>query len=145
MVVIITPSSIGIFSWAAIAPEEGKFDFSWMDEIMDRLKENGAHAVLATPSGAKPAWLSAKYPEVIRVNENRQKNLHGSRHNHCYSSPVYREKNQILNRKFAERYKEHPALLVWHISNEFGGECHCNLCQEAFRNWLKVKYNGDLK
>ena len=136
--------TIGVFSWSALEPEEGKFDFTWMDEIMDRLKEHNAYAVLATPSGARPAWLSQKYPEVLRVNEDRTKNLHGQRHNHCYTSPVYREKTQIINRKLAERYKDHPALLVWHISNEFGGECHCELCQEAFRNWLKVRYEGDL-
>ncbi|HEX2927736.1 MAG TPA: beta-galactosidase [Ruminiclostridium sp.] len=136
--------TIGIFSWSALEPEEGKFDFTWMDKIMDRLKEHNGYAVLATPSGARPAWLSQKYPEVLRVNEDRTKNLHGQRHNHCYTSPVYREKTQIINRKLAERYQNHPALLVWHISNEFGGECHCELCQEAFRNWLKVRYEGDL-
>jgi len=136
--------SVGIFSWAALEPEEGRFEFGWLDEIMDRLAENGAYAVLATPSGARPAWLSAKYPEVLRVQPNRQRNLHGRRHNHCYTSPIYREKTQIINRKLAERYKDHPALLVWHVSNEYGGECHCELCQEAFREWLKEKYEGDL-
>lgn len=111
---------------------------------MDRLTENGAYAVLATPSGARPAWLSAKYPEVLRVQPNRQRILHGRRHNHCYTSPVYREKTQLINRKLAERYKDHPALILWHVSNEYRGECHCDLCQEAFRNWLKAKYDNDL-
>ena len=136
--------SVGIFAWAALEPEEGRFEFGWLDEIMDKLAKNGAYAVLATPSGARPAWLSAKYPEVLRVQPNRHRNLHGRRHNHCYTSPVYREKTQIINRKLAERYKDHPALLVWHVSNEYGGECHCELCQEAFRQWLKEKYEGDL-
>jgi len=136
--------SVGIFSWAALEPEEGRFEFGWLDEIMDRLAENGAYAVLATPSGARPAWMSAKYPEVLRVQPNRQRILHGRRHNHCYTSPIYREKTRIINRKLAERYKDHPALLVWHVSNEYSGECHCELCQEAFREWLKVKYEGDL-
>ena len=136
--------TVGIFSWSALEPEEGKFDFRWLDEIMDRLVDNKAYAILATPSGARPAWLSQKYPEVLRVTENRQKKLHGGRHNHCYTSPIYREKTQIINRKLAERYKDHPALLVWHISNEYGGECHCDLCQEAFRNWLKDRYEGDI-
>jgi beta-galactosidase len=136
--------SVGIFAWAALEPEEGRFEFGWLDEIMDRLAENGAYAVLATPSGARPAWLSAKYSEVLRVQANRQRNLHGIRHNHCYTSPIYREKTQTINRKLAERYKNHPALLIWHVSNEYGGECHCELCQEAFREWLKVKYEGDL-
>jgi len=137
--------STAIFAWTRLEPEEGKFDFSWLDKIMDLLVENGGYAVLATPSGARPAWLSAKYPEVLRVTEERQRILHGGRHNHCMTSPVYREKVQTINRKLAERYKDHPALLVWHISNEYGGECHCELCQQAFRKWLRKKYNNDLE
>lgn len=135
--------SVGIFSWAALEPEEGKYDFSWLDETMDTLAKNGAVACLATPTGSRPAWMSRKYPEVLRVNENRVRILHSERHNHCYTSPVYREKAQNINRLLAERYKDHPALAVWHISNEYGGECHCDLCQDAFRGWLKNKY-GDL-
>lgn len=136
--------SVAIFAWAKLEPAEGKFDFSWLDKVMDLLAKNGGYAVLATPSGARPAWLSAKYPEILRVNADRRRILHGGRHNHCMTSPIYREKTHIINHKLAERYKDHPALLVWHISNEYGGECHCELCQEAFRNWLKVKYNNDL-
>lgn len=136
--------SIGIFSWTALEPEEGRFDFSWMDAIMDKLAANRAFAVLATPSGAKPAWMAAKYPEVLRVTPDRRRCLWGGRHNHCFTSPVYREKVTIINTRPAERYKDHPALLLWHVSNEYGGECHCPLCQEAFRGWLKRRYRNDL-
>jgi len=135
--------SIGIFAWAALEPSEGEFRFDWLDEVMDMLAENGMAAVLATPSGSRPAWMSQKYPEVLRVNEYRQKNLYGERHNHCMSSPVYREKTAAVNTRLAERYKEHPALAVWHISNEYSGECHCPLCQENFRIYLKKRF-GDL-
>jgi beta-galactosidase len=136
--------SVGIFSWSSLEPEEGRFTFDWLDNILDKLAENGIRAILATPSGARPAWMSYRYPQVLRVRQNRQRILHGERHNHCYTSPIYREKVQIINRKLAERYKDHPALLVWHVSNEYGGACHCDLCQEAFRAWLKEKYEGDL-
>ena len=129
--------SVGIFSWAALEPEEGVYDFAWLDEILDRMADNGLTAVLATPSGARPAWLSQKYPEVLRVNERREKMLHGGRHNHCLSSQVYRRKVQEINTLLAERYKDHPALGAWHISNEFGGECHCPACQENFRLWVQ--------
>lgn len=132
--------SIGIFSWVALEPEEGCYTFDWMDEVMDMLADHGMVAVLATPSGARPAWVSRKYPEVLRVNESRQRILHGERHNHCYTSPVYREMVQKINTKLADRYKDHPALAVWHLSNEYSGECHCELCQEAFRRWLRTRY-----
>jgi len=136
--------SVGIFSWSKLEPAEGRFEFGWLDRVMDMLAENGAFAVLATPSGARPAWMSQKYPEVLRVTAERHRNLHGQRHNHCYTSPVYREKVNLINDKLAERYKDHPALLVWHVSNEYSGECHCDLCQEAFRAWLRQRYNDSL-
>ncbi|HHU19883.1 MAG TPA: beta-galactosidase [Bacilli bacterium] len=132
--------SIGMFSWAKLEPEEGVFDFSWMDNVIDRLYENGVSIFLSTPSGARPTWMSEKYPEVLRVSERRVRNLHGMRHNHCYTSPVYREKITIINTKLAERYANHPAIVGWHLSNEYGGECHCDYCQDAFRNWVKEKY-----
>jgi len=136
--------SLNIFGWSAIEPEEGVYQFHWLDNIMDELARQGANVILATPSAARPAWLSQKYPEVLRVEKNRQRNLHGLRHNHCFTSPIYRAKTQQLNRKLAERYKDHPALIMWHVSNEYGGECHCDLCQEAFRNWVKEKYQHNL-
>ncbi|WMM34175.1 beta-galactosidase [Shouchella clausii] len=136
--------SINIFGWSAIEPEEGVYTFAWLDDIMDCLAEKGYHAILATPSGARPAWLSKAYPEVLRVEADRRRNLHGQRHNHCLTSPVYRQKVKQINRKLAERYKGHPALKMWHISNEYGGACHCDYCQDAFRTWLKHRYDNRL-
>ncbi|MBM0066286.1 beta-galactosidase [Bacillus gibsonii] len=137
--------SVNIFGWAAIEAEEGTYTFGWLDDVMDNMASIGGHILLSTPSGARPAWLSKKYPEVLRVNEKRQKQLHGQRHNHCFTSPIYREKTAALNKMLAERYKDHPALIMWHVSNEYSGECHCDLCQEAFREWLKNKYDHQLE
>jgi len=137
--------SIGMFSWSTLEPKEGIYNFEWLDEIFENIHSIGGKILLATPSGARPAWLSQNYPEVLRVNEYRQKHLHGGRHNHCFTSNVYREKTQKINRMLAKRYGDHPALLMWHVSNEYGGECHCDRCQVAFRNWLRNKYNYDLK
>lgn len=136
--------SLGMFSWVNLEPQEGVFEFGWLDEIMDKLSANNIYVFLATPSGARPAWLAQKYPEVLRVEANRVRNLFGERHNHCYTSPIYREKVTIINTRLAHRYKDHPALIGWHVSNEYGGECHCELCQDAFRKWLREKYDDDL-
>ncbi|HQE93141.1 MAG TPA: beta-galactosidase [Anaerolineae bacterium] len=132
--------SVGIFAWARLEPAEGQFDFDWLDRVMDMIAANGGVVVLATPSGARPAWLARKYPEVLRVREDRQRNLFGGRHNHCLTSPIYREKVRLINSKLAERYAHHPALAVWHLSNEYSGDCHCELCRAAFIEWLKAKY-----
>lgn len=140
----INSASVGIFAWVSMERDEGRFTFDWLDETIGRLHTAGVKVFLATPTGARPAWMSQKYPEVLRVGPNRVRNLHGTRHNHCYTSPVYREKTKIINVKLAERYAAHPAVALWHLSNEYGGECHCPLCQDAFRLWLQDRYNGDL-
>ena len=141
----VNSASVAIFAWAALEPEEGKYNFGWLDETFDRLWKGGVRIVLATPSGARPAWMDEKHPEVLRTNADRTKRLHGLRHNHCFTSPYYREKVREMNRMLAERYGKHPALMMWHISNEYSGECHCPLCQEAFRNWLRKKYDNDIE
>lgn len=132
--------SLGIFSWAKLEPEEGVYDFDWLDEIIDRLYANGIYTVLATPSGARPQWLAQKYPEVLRVRPDGLRNFYGHRQNHCYTSPLYREKVTQIDTRLAKHYANHPAVILWHISNEFGGECHCELCQAAFREWVQKKY-----
>ena len=132
--------SLGIFSWSVLEPEEGVFRLDWLEEIVDRLYAKGISTILATPSGARPKWMADQYPEVLRVDESRHRNFFGGRHNHCYTSPVYREKVAIINKKLAERLGNHPGVILWHISNEYGGECHCPLCQKAFQNWLREKY-----
>ncbi|MCD8151424.1 MAG: beta-galactosidase [Clostridiales bacterium] len=137
----INTVSLGIFSWAKLEPAEGVYDFDWMEETIDRLYENGISVNLATPSGARPHWMADQYPEVLRVNEARQRALFGERHNHCYTSPVYREKVRRMNQKLAERFDSHPGVILWHVSNEYMGECHCPLCQQAFRDWVKEKYH----
>lgn len=132
--------TVGVFSWAALEPTEGHYNFTWLDNIFDRVEAQQGHIILATPSGAKPRWLAEKYPEVLRTDENGQHLIYGGRHNHCFTSPIYREKIQKINRLLAERYGHRSSLILWHISNELGGECHCELCQIAFRNWLQQKY-----
>ena len=133
--------SIGIFAWTKLEPEEGVFDFEWLDGVINRLYENGIYTILATPSGGMPAWLAEKYPEVKRMHEDGLRNRFGNRHNPCYSSPVYRDKVRIINTKLAQRYSNHPGVLMWHISNEYNvDDCHCPLCCNNFRKWLEDKY-----
>lgn len=140
----INSATVGIFAWSLYEPEEGKYNFEWLDTIIDKIYDNGIDVVLSTPSGARPAWMAMKYPEVLRVEENGIRNEFGVRHNHCLTSPVYREKVRGINRILAERYGKHPGVKLWHISNEYSGECHCELCRNAFIEWLKNYYHNSL-
>jgi len=136
--------SIGIFSWVKLEPSEGAYDFGWMDDLFDLLDRSDRYAILATPSAAPPAWMSRKYPEILRTGADRVRHLHGNRVNFCWTSPVYREKTRAIAHELAKRYGGHRRLLMWHVSNEYGGMCHCELCRKAFVSWLKVKFEGDL-
>lgn len=141
----VNSATLGVFSWSVYEPAEGEFHFDWLTQIMDNLYDNGIYTVLATPSGARPAWLDEKYPEAMRVSRQNVRNHHGVRHNHCMSSPVYREKVSIIDRKLAERFGSHPGLLMWHISNELGGDCYCPHCVKRFRNYLAEKFDHDIE
>jgi beta-galactosidase len=141
----INSVSIAIFAWTALEPEEGQYEFGWLDDVMDRCAARKMAVVLATPSGAKPNWMASKYPEILRQvpaapgHEPTRMTQH-TRHNHCPTSPVYRQKCVAINSRLAERYANHPALALWHVSNEYGGECQCPLCIRAFRKWLQARY-----
>jgi len=139
----VTSVSLGIFSWTSYEPEPGVYTFDWLDATMDRLADSGIRAFLSTPSGSKPMWLSEANPEVRRVGLDGGRNPSGGRHNHCLTSPVYRDAVQRINRELAMRYRSHLALALWHVGNELHGECHCDLCRDAFHNWLRASY-GDL-
>lgn len=135
--------TVGIFSWVKYERREGDYDFQWMDRLLDRLHENGLRAILSTPTGSKPAWLSAAYPETCRMDVNGNRELHGYRHNHCRSSVVYRQKCVEMNERLAERFGKHPALSLWHVNNEYNaGRCYCPSCIAAFRAWLKQRYGS---
>lgn len=132
--------SLAIFAWSKLEPTEGQYDFYWLEKIVNKLYENGISTILATPTAARPKWMVDKYPEVMRVNADRRRQLFGMRHNHCQTSKVYREKTAAIDRKLSERFKDNKAVILWHINNEYGGECYCETCQQAFRDWLKDRY-----
>ncbi len=132
--------SVGIFSWSQYEPEEGKFNFAWMDDLFERCAKHGKKLLLATPSGGRPAWLGTRYPETCRVLPDGRREEWRGRHNHCWTSPVMREKLSVIIGKLAERYAGHPALAGWHVSNEYNGECRCPLCLKKFQEFLKDRY-----
>lgn len=132
--------TLGVFSWSVLEPEEGVFNLDWLADIIHNLYANGICTILATPSAARPAWLAHKYPEVRRVRADRVRELYNRRQNYCYTSSIYREKVRTIDQKLAQRFGDDPAVILWHISNEMGGDCHCALCQAEFRRWLQARY-----
>jgi beta-galactosidase len=141
----VTFLSVGIFSWALLEPSEGQYNFGWLDEVMDNLAAHGIKVALATATAAPPAWLVRRHPEILPVTADGSVLGPGSRRHYTPSSAVYRRYASGITRVIAERYKNHPALALWHVDNELG--CHVSEFYgaedaAAFRSWLERRYGS---
>jgi beta-galactosidase len=139
----VTLATVGVFSWALLEPRPGERDFGWLTEVLDLLHANGIGVGLATPTASTPPWMGHRWPETLPRNPDGTVRTYGSRNAYCPSSPVYRAFADAISADLASVYAHHPALRMWHIGNEFGTVCYCDLCAERFRRWLQAKY-GDL-
>lgn len=133
--------TLNVFSWAALQSDEVTYHFEKLDKIMNLVRDNGMKVCMATSTGAHPAWMARKHPDILRVESNGMRRKFGSRHNSCPNSPTYQKYAKALAARLAERYKDYGNIVAWHISNEYGGECYCENCEKAFRVWLKEKYH----
>ena len=137
--------SINIFSWALLEPAPDRYQFDRLDRIMDMLGENDIAADLATATASPPTWMSRLYPDILPVTRDGKRLSHGSRQHYCPNSPSFRRKSAELVRRLAERYHAHPALIMWHVNNEYGAHtpsCYCDTCAAAFRTWLQARYQS---
>lgn len=132
--------TVNVFAWAKDQPEEGRYDFAWLDKIISMVKEAGINVCLATGTAAHPAWMAKKYPDILRTDFSGRKRKWGDRHNACPSSPAYRRLAPSLAGALAERYRNEKSIVLWHISNEYTGMCWCERCEAEFRLWLKKRY-----
>ncbi len=138
----VNVATVPVFGWVSLQPDEDTFTFEWLDTVMDKLWAGGVSVCLATATASVPAWLPRKYPDVLRVGADGRRVRHGNRHTFCPNSPNFRRLATGLARRLAERYKGHPALRVWHVSNEYGNVCFCDQCAAAFREWLQARYGS---
>lgn len=137
--------TVGVFSWASLEVAEGKYEFGWLDDVLDQLHAGGIRVDLATATASPPAWLTSQYPSVCAVTREGTVLSHGGRQHYSPSSSVYREKAGLLVDQIASRYHQHPALEMWHVNNELG--CHTPYCYgdesaREFRLWLEERYGS---
>ncbi|ACQ81565.1 Beta-galactosidase [Beutenbergia cavernae DSM 12333] len=135
--------TVGVFAWSLTQPREDVYDLDLLAQILDRAHAQGRQVCLATGTGALPPWLARAYPEVCRTDFEGRRHVYGQRHNACPSSPAYRRLAAALAGAVAARFADHPALLAWHVNNEYGGACYCDLCAAEFRAWLR-QHHGSL-
>ncbi|MEP6631865.1 MAG: beta-galactosidase [Lapillicoccus sp.] len=135
--------TLGVFSWSWLEPAKGEYDFGWLDEIMDLLGQNEIAVDLATATATPPPWFSTAFPQTLPVDRDGHTLWPGSRQAWCPSNETYREHALALTTALATRYHEHPALAMWHVSNEYACHnlpCYCDTCTGAFRRWLRQRY-----
>ena len=138
----VNTATVGVFSWALLEPEEGRFEFGWLDEVVDRLHANDVRVILATPTASPPPWFTLAYPDAMPVSKDGTRLWHGSRDTYCAAAPAYRQAALRIAGELARRYADHPALALWHVHNEYGTRCWCDHAAMAFRSWLRKRY-GD--
>ena len=132
--------TLNVFSWASLQSDDDVYHFEKLDKIMELVQKHGLNVCMATSTGAHPAWMARKHPDILRVDHSGMKHKFGARHNSCPNSPTYRKYAPALAAKLADRYKKYDNIAAWHISNEYGGECYCENCEKKFREWLRARY-----
>lgn len=110
--------SLGIFSWALLQPAEDKWNFTWLDDVINLLHQHGIAVDLATATASPPPWLSIKHPEILPVLADGTIISPGGRQHYRPTSPVFKRYVVELVKKMAHRYGKHPAVVAWHTSNE---------------------------
>ena len=139
----VSTVALAIFSWDRIQPQENRWDFGWLDRIIDKLGKAGIATDLASATATAPLWLYESHPEVLPRDKYGHPVNAGSRQSWSPTSPVFKEYALTLCRKLAERYGTNPYVTAWHMGNEYGWnnrEDYSDNALEAFRAWCRRKY-----
>ena len=135
---------MGEFAWAFMEPQEGKFDFDWLERCVQLCADQGLKVVLCTPSPAPPVWLTQAHPEVLMVDASGRRMQHGTRQQACWNVATYRQYVAAIDEELGRRFGHDPRVWGWQLDNElshYGKEpCYCDSCQASFRAWLAKKY-----
>ena len=131
---------VGEFAWSRMEPSEGQYDLNWLDHAITAASKHGIYTVLGTPTAAPPAWLTQKYPESLRMEEDRRLAEHGNRQQFNFANPKYQELARRIAEQMAKRFGHNPWVLGWQIDNEYAEESYDPGTKVQFQQWLKARY-----
>jgi beta-galactosidase len=138
----VSIATVGVFSWSRLQPAPDRFEFGWLDRVLDGLHSAGVGVCLATPTASPPPWFTRLHPDGLPVNRDGVRLTHGSRDTYCVNSAAYRAASVRIATELMRRYGEHPALRLWHVHNEYGTWCFCDHCAGGFRVWLRERHGS---
>lgn len=134
------------FAWAKMEPEEGRYDFTWLDEAIDVLASRGLQVILGTPTAGPPAWLMEKHPDMYQRDAQGHVRGFGTRRHYCFNNARFHHYTRAIVERMARHYAQHESVIAWQIDNELGGiqttRCYCENCAVAFREWLQERYGS---
>ena len=137
---------IGDFAWDRFEPQEGRYEFAFFDEVIEKAKKHGLKVMMCVPTATMPAWLYEKHPEIMNVDDRGYAQPYGARRGYCYNSEIYIEKATALAKALAEHYRDEEAIVAWQVDNEIGHEgsdvCYCENCRKKFIAYLERKYGN---
>ena len=131
---------VGEFAWSSLEPSEGHFEFAWLDRAITTAAAHNIVVVLGTPTAAPPAWLTSKYPDTLRVDEDGKRAEHGNRQHFSFTSPQYRRFAKRIAEQMAIHYGHNPNVIGWQIDNELAAPSFDDSAKSAFHAWLKARY-----
>ncbi len=135
---------VGEFAWARLEPEAGRFDWGWLDTVIESVGEAGLGVVLGTPTATPPVWLMRAHPDIMITDQRGARVPYGSRRHTCITSATYRRESLRITDALVGRYGANPAVAGWQVDNEPGNHdsarCWCDECEVAFSRWLEDRF-----
>ena len=131
---------VGEFAWSRIEPREGDYDLDWLVRAVRLAGKYGIRVVVGTPTDTPPAWMSEKYPDILRVTSDGKTIGHGGRRQFSISSPRYRAFCRDIVGRMVRALGHEPNVIGWQIGNEYTDESYDPAAKAAWHAWLKAKY-----
>jgi beta-galactosidase len=132
---------MGESTWSLWEPEDGRFEYAWMDRIVDAMGKAGIKVIMGTPTYSIPTWLAKSHPEVLVRPMGGGENSYGMRQNMDTDAPAFRFYAQRVIVNLVSHYRDNPNVIGWQIDNETGSNNAFNDdVFTGFVNHLKHKF-----
>lgn len=131
---------VGEFAWSTMEPSEGQYDFEWLDRAIALAAKHHICVVLGTPTAAPPDWLTTRYPETLRMDENGRRAEHGNRQQFSFTDPKYRQFAHDIAEQMAIHFGHNPDVVGWQLDNEYAEPDFGPTARQQFHWWLQKKY-----